>query len=89
MTMETSEESLKWAVAVLLSAAVVGVILRLRYGSVWRKLVLRLGPRWPLFIKIASVATLALWILVWVMVSPERRNELRQHYQETAPWVVR
>jgi hypothetical protein len=87
--METPEESLKWAVVIILLAVFVGVVVRLRYGSVWRKLVIRLGPRWPLFIKIASMATLAVWILVWVLVSPERRGELRQYYQETAPWVVR
>ncbi len=87
--MESPEESLKLAVVIVLSAVFLGVVVLRRYGPVWRKLVSRLGPRWPLLIKIASMATLALWVLFWVLVSPERRDELQQFYHESAPWVVR
>jgi hypothetical protein len=83
--MDTPGEILKWAVIVLVAA----VFFRRRFGPVWPRVRQRLGPRWPLFIKIASVATLAIWILLWALASPERREESRQYYQETAPWVVR
>ncbi len=83
--MATPEDLLKLAAILIVTA----VIFRRRFGPIWPRVRRRLGPRWPLFIKVASVATLAVWILLWALASPERREESRQHYQETAPWVVR
>jgi hypothetical protein len=50
-------------------------------------------PHWPRFIAFASIttlaATLALWMLFWVLVGPERRPELKRVFEESAPWVFR
>jgi len=87
--METPEESLEWAIIIILSAVFLAVFFRRRYGPVWPRIRQRLGPRWPMFIKIGSMATLALWILLWVLAGPERSGELRMFYEQTAPWVAR
>lgn len=87
--METLESGQNFLVIALLSAVFLAIIIRRRYGPVGKKLIERMGPSWPLIIKIGSVATLVLWLIVWVSVSPERRAVLRQHYDDNAPWVVR
>ena len=87
--METPEESLEWAIIIILSAVFLAVFFRRRYGPVWPRLRQRLGPRWTLLVKIFQVATLALWILFWVLVSPEQRGELQQYFEENSPWVAR
>lgn len=87
--METPEASLKFLVVVLLSAVFLAIFVKRRYGAVGRKLMERMGPRWPLIVKIGSIATLVLWLVFWVAVSPERRAELRQFYEDNAPWVAR
>lgn len=87
--MASSEESFKLAIIMLLSAVGLAIFIWRRYGSVWKTLLGRLGPYWPRFIAIASVATLGLWILFWVLVGPEQRAELKRTFEETAPWVLR
>jgi hypothetical protein len=87
--MEAPETDLIFPVVVLLSAVVLAIIIRVRYGPVGKKLIERLGPWWPRIIKVGSVLTLILWLIIWVTVSPERRAELREHYDDNAPWVVR
>lgn len=87
--METPEPGLNFLVVALLSAIFLAIIIRRRYGPVGKLLIERMGPRWPLIVKVGSIATLVLWLIVWVSVSPERRAELRQHYDDNAPWVVR
>ena len=87
--MASSEESLKLAVVMLLSAVALAIVILRRYGSVWRTILDRLGPHWPRFIAYASIATLAVWILFWAFVGPEKRVELKRDFQESAPWVVR
>lgn len=87
--MDTAEASLKLAIVVVLSAVFAAIFIQRRFGPIWPKLMARMGPRWPRFIKIGSVATLALWVLFWVLVGPEQRAELRQFFEESAPWVVR
>ena len=87
--METPESGLKFLVIVILSAIFLAIFVKRRYGSVGRKLIERLGPRWPLILKVGSIATLVLWLIFWVAVSPERRAELQQFYEDNAPWVPR
>ena len=87
--METPEYDLKFLAAVLVSAVIMAIFIRRRYGPVGKKLIEWMGPYWPLIIKIGSIATLVLWLVIWLSVSPERRAELRQHYDDNAPWVVR
>ena len=87
--METPEPDLTFLVVALLSAVVLAIFIRRRYGPVGKQLFEWMGPWWPLIIKVGSVATLVLWIVVWISVSPERRAELRKHYDDNAPWVVR
>ena len=83
--MVTLEDTLKLAAVLILSA----VFLRRRYGPVWPRIRQRLGPRWTVFVKIASVATLALWILLWVLASPEQRAKPIQFFEENPPWISR
>lgn len=87
--MDAAEASLKLAVVIVLSAVLAAIFILRRYGPIWPKLLARMGPRWPRIIKIGSVATLALWVLFWILVSPEQRAELRQFFEDSAPWVVR
>ena len=87
--METPEPGLNVLVVVLLSAVFLAIFIRRRYGPVSKQLIKWMGPYWPLIIKIGSIATLVLWLVIWLSVSPERRAELRQHYDDNAPWVVR
>jgi len=87
--METPEPGQTFLVVALLSAVVLAILIRRRYGPVGKKLIEWMGPSWTLFIKIGSVVTLVLWLVVWVTVSPERRAELQKHYDDNAPWVVR
>lgn len=87
--MESPESSLKFMVVVVLSAIFLAIFIRRRYGAVGRKLIERIGPRWPRILKIGSIVTLVLWLVIWVLISPERRNELQKLYDENAPWVVR
>jgi hypothetical protein len=76
--------------AIALSLAIVlAIFVRARYGPVGRKLIERLGPWWPRIIKYGSLATLVLWLIIWITVSPERRAELNKHYEDNAPWVLR
>ena len=87
--MDASEASLKLAVVIVLTAVIGAIFIQRRYGPVWPKILNRMGSRWPRIIKIGSMATLALWVLFWILVSPEQRDELRQFFEESAPWVVR
>lgn len=87
--MDSPEASLKLAIVVVLSAVFGAIFIQRRYGPVWPKILARLGPRWPRIIKIGSIATLALWVLFWILVSPEQRADLRRFFEESAPWVVR
>ena len=87
--METSDSGLSFVVVLLVSAIVVAMIIRRRYGPVGKQLIERMGPWWPWIIKVGSIATMVLWLIVWITVSPERRAELNKHYQDNAPWVVR
>lgn len=86
--MESPAASLKFLVVVVLSAIFLAYFIKRRYGPVGRKLIDRLGPHWPMAIKIGSIATLILWMIYWVAVSPERRAELERFYRENAPWVL-
>lgn len=70
-------------------AVVLAIFVRARYGLVGKQLFDRLGPWWPRIIKYGSLATLILWLVIWITVSPERRAELKKHYEDTAPWIVR
>ncbi len=79
----TLEDTLKLAAVIILSA----VFVRYRYGPIWPGLRRKLGPRWPLIIKIGSIATLALWILLWVLADPEQRGGLHQIFGENSPWT--
>ena len=87
--MNSGEDSLKMAIVLLLSAAGLAIFIWRRYGSVWRNILDRLGPRWHRFIAITSIATLTLWIVFWALVGPEQRADLKRIFQESAPWVVR
>ncbi|MBE9552613.1 MAG: hypothetical protein IMF05_04020 [Proteobacteria bacterium] len=87
--METSESGLNFLVVTLVSVVVLAIIVRRRYGLVGKRFIERLGPWWPRIIKIGSIATMVLWLIIWITVSPERRAELNKHYQDNAPWVVR
>ncbi len=87
--METPESGLKFLVVVLLSAIFLAIFIKRRYGAVGKQLIGRMGPRWPLIIKVGSIATLVLWLIFWVAVSPERRAELQQFNEDNAPWVPR
>ncbi len=87
--METSESGLSFVVVLLVSAVVLAIIIRRRYGLVGKKLIERMGPWWPRIIKIGSIATMVLWLIIWITVSPERRAELNKHYQDNAPWILR
>ncbi len=84
--METPEASLKFAVVVVLTAVFLAVIVQRRYGPVWPKMRQWLGPRWTLFIKIIPLATLALWVLFFVLVGPEQREDLQRFFAENSPW---
>ncbi len=84
--MASSEESLKLAIVMLLSAVGLAIVILRRYGSVWRTILNRLGRYWPRFVAYASAATLALWMLYWVFVGPEQRAELKRFFQDSAPW---
>jgi hypothetical protein len=87
--METSETGLLYPAIFMSVAVVLAIFVRARYGPVGRKLIERIGPWWPKVIKIGSVVTLLLWLIIWISVSPERRAELNKHYQDNAPWVIR
>lgn len=87
--METPEYDLKFLAAILVSALIVTILIRRRYGPVGKKMIEWMGPYWPLIVKVGSIATLVLWIVIWITVSPERRAELKRHYEDNAPWVVR
>lgn len=87
--METPESGLKFLVVILLSAVFLAIYIKRRYGPVGKQLIERMGPRWTLIIKIGSIATLVLWLIFWIVVSPDRRAELQQFYEDNAPWVVR
>ncbi|MDH5557501.1 MAG: hypothetical protein OEZ03_09125 [Alphaproteobacteria bacterium] len=87
--METSETGLLYPAIFMSVAVVLAIFVRARYGLVGKKLFERIGPWWPTVIKIGSVATLLLWLIIWISVSPERRAELNKHYQDNAPWVIR
>lgn len=87
--METSESGLSFVVVLLVSAIVLAIIIRRRYGPVGKQLIERMGPWWPLIIKVGSIATMVLWLIIWITVSPERRAELNKHYQDNAPWILR
>lgn len=87
--METSESGLSFVVVLLVSAVVLAIIIRRRYGPVGKQLIERMGPWWPLIIKVGSIATMVLWLIIWITVSPERRAELNKHYQDNAPWILR
>ncbi len=87
--MNSGEDSLKLAIVLLLSAAGLAIFIWRRHGSVWRKIIDRLGPRWPQFMAFASIATLTLWMVFWALVGPEQRADLKRIFQESAPWVVR
>lgn len=87
--METPEIDPKFLIVVLLSAVFLAILIRRRYGPVGKHLIEWMGPYWPMIIKIGSIATLLLWIIIWVTVSPERRAELQRHYEDNAPWIVR
>ncbi len=80
--MVTPEDILKLVVVLLVSA----VYIRYKYGPIWPKLKQRLGPRWPLIIKIGSVATLVIWILLWALADPEQRGSLHEIFGENSPW---
>jgi hypothetical protein len=84
--MASPEESLKFAIVLLLSAVALAIVIWRRYGSVWRTILGRLGRHWPRFIAGASIATLALWILFWTFVGPEQRAELKRTFQQSSPW---
>jgi hypothetical protein len=87
--METPESGLNFLVVALVSVVVLAIIVRRRYGLLGKKLIEQMGPWWPLIIKVGSVATMVLWLIIWITVSPERRAELNKHYEDNAPWVVR
>jgi uncharacterized integral membrane protein len=87
--METPESGLKFLIVVFLSAILLAVFIKRRYGPVGKKLIEWMGSRWTLIIKIGSIATLVLWLIFWVAVSPERRAELKKFYDENTPWAVR
>lgn len=87
--METSESGLSFVVVLLVSAIVLAIVIRRRYGPVGKQLIERMGPWWPLIIKVGSIATMVLWLIIWITVSPERRAELNKHYQDNAPWILR
>lgn len=87
--METSESGLNFLVVALVSVVVLAIIVRRRYGLVGKKLIERMGPWWPLIIKVGSIVTMVLWLIIWITVSPERRAELNKHYQDNAPWILR
>lgn len=87
--MEAPETDPKVLVVVLLAAVFLAIIVRRRYGPVGKQLIERMGPWWPLIIKVGSIATLVLWLVIWVSVSPERRAELNKHYEDNAPWILR
>ncbi|MDA1326504.1 MAG: hypothetical protein O3C34_17395 [Proteobacteria bacterium] len=84
--MDSSEESLKFALVMLLSAVALAVVILRRYGSVWRTILNRLGRHWPRFIACASIATMVLWMMYWAFVGREQRAELQRIFQESAPW---
>ena len=86
--MEKPEYDLTVLIVVLLSAVFLAIFIRRRYGPVGKRLFDRLDRRWPLIIKIGSIATLVLWLVFWVSVSPERRAELRQYYEDNIPWTA-
>ena len=86
--METSESGLKILGAVLLLAFSVAILIRRRYGRVGEKLIERMGSSWTLIVKVGSIATLVFWLVFWVTVSPERRAELQQYFEENIPWAV-
>lgn len=86
--METSESGLKILAAVLLLAFSVAILIRRRYGRVGEKLIERMGSTWTLIVKVGSIGTLVFWLVFWVTVSPERRAELRQYFDENTPWAV-
>lgn len=87
--METSESGLNFLVVALVSVVVLAIIVRRRYGLVGKKLIERMGPWWPLIIKVGSIVTMVLWLIIWITVSPERRAELNKHYEDNAPWILR
>jgi hypothetical protein len=87
--METSESGLNFLVVVLVSVVVLAIIVRRRYGLVGKKLIERMGPWWPWIIKVGSIVTMVLWLIIWITVSPERRAELNKHYEDNAPWILR
>ena len=84
--MASSEESLKFAIVMLLSAIALAIFILRRYGPVWRGIRTRMGPRWPRFIAGASIATLALWVAFWTLIGPEQRADLKRVFQESSPW---
>lgn len=87
--MASSEETLKLAIVMLLSAVGLAVYILRRYGSVWRAILNRLGPHWPRFIIYASIATLSVWMLFWAFVGPEQRADYKRVFQESSPWALR
>jgi len=87
--MEMPETGLKFLTVVFMSAILLAVFIKRRYGPVGKKLIEWMGPRWTHIIKVGSIATLVLWLIFWVAVSPEHRAELKKFYEENTPWAVR
>jgi len=86
--MASSEDSLKLAIVMLLSAIALTVVILRRYGSVWRAILHRLGRSWPRLVICASIATLTGWMLFWAFVGEEKRTELNRVFQESSPWAI-
>ena len=79
---------MEWALAVIVGFVLVGLAIRRRYGSVWKTVVDRLGPRWPQAIRVGALLTVAAWLLVWLLIDAERRAELQRFYEQNAPWMA-
>ena len=77
-----------WTLITVVLLLMLGIKFRWRYGSMREMITNRLGPRWAQFIKIGALLSVVFWLLLWLLVSPERRAELQQFYEQTAPWVI-
>ena len=77
------------AAAVLI---LLGLLLRRQYGNIGKRIgagVDRLlGPGWARRLVVGlMVATTAVWIAVWALVSPETRERLTLEFFENPPWA--
>lgn len=76
-----------WLLVSLLGLIGLGAVVRFRFGSVMAPLKARLGDRWPLLVRTLQIATVAIWLTVWLAIDGQRRAELQQFFQDNAPWM--